>query len=484
MLAHSDEDDDGDLDLVAAFGFSADPEHSAVVQRFAREVLELDEIVRDDDPGSTVGPMSPADEEIDQLVAIPLFLRDRFDGVIICANRPGGFEEVGDELLLALGDHAGTALQHGRLRNEVREAQRGTVRALAEATAAWDPLVHRESGRLAVLAGRLGSALGFDERETDVLVCATVLRAIGHLPLPEQPLRKLGQLTREERAVLEMHPRLGFNMLAQAPGLRDVAVTLLYHHERVDGAGYPAGLAGDNIPVAARALHVLEAFGAMTHDRPYRAARGRDEACAELLLSAGSQFDERVVRAFVEVVDTPERAQEPEDAVAETLLDVLPFDPADEDGGALTRLAASAVDGQTLLGNHRALIDAVREAARDRVLGRGFAVAMAQVQDLAEINQREGYLAGDRVVQVAARAALRAAARLGGTAFRDSGRRFSIVAPLDRDEQLHDLLHEVQTEFAGGPAVRVVASPWEPGENGEDVVTRAREALLAGPDPS
>src|SRR5829696_2702883 len=125
LISRRDDDRDGLLDVALAHGFENDSRNSAVAQRFARAVLARDEIVRDDDPHPPEGTeATPADREIDTLVAIPLYMRDRFHGVIVCANRPGGFEEIGDELLLALGDHAGAALQHGRLQHELRDAQR------------------------------------------------------------------------------------------------------------------------------------------------------------------------------------------------------------------------------------------------------------------------------------------------------------------------------------------------------------------------
>ena len=262
-----------------AHGFAHDPQDSAVAQRFAHEVLALDEIVREDAPTDDVQARSPADEEIDALVAIPVYLHDRFHGVIICANRPGGFEDVDDDVLLALGDQAGAALHHGQLRNEVRDAHHAAVRALAETMSARDPEQHRETIGLAAHALTLARDLGFDDWKRDVLICATLLRNVGYLALPERLFALPGPLRPDERAVIELHPRLGFNIIGQVRALRDVATAVLYHHERFDGAGYPAGLAGKDIPIAARALAVLEAYGAMTSDRPHRMKRSPEAAC-------------------------------------------------------------------------------------------------------------------------------------------------------------------------------------------------------------
>jgi HD-GYP domain-containing protein (c-di-GMP phosphodiesterase class II) len=275
LLSREDADGDDDLDVVVSYGFEHDPADSDVTQRFARQVLSSDEIVREDDPLGDPRAASEADKEIDALVAIPLYLRDRFHGVIICANRPGGFDEVDDDVLLALGDHAGAALHHGQLHNELNETQHAAVRALLEAMAARDLTLHQESTGLTLHALALARDLELDPGQRDVLVCATLLRHVGYLAVPDRLLSEQRTLRPDERAVIELHPRVGFNIIGQIPALRDVAAAILYHHERFDGGGYPAGLAGETIPVTARALAVLEAYAAVTNDRPPTAHGGR-----------------------------------------------------------------------------------------------------------------------------------------------------------------------------------------------------------------
>ena len=241
LISRQDEDGDGELDVVRRRASSASDarRRCAALRRRGAGPRRDPARRRPAAPGPVGG--HAADGEIDALVAIPLYLRDRFHGVIVCANRRGGFEDVGDELLLALGDHAGSALQHNRLQHELGDARRSAIRVLAEAVAAHDPVLHRETGELAVHAGLLAKELDLDERERDVLVCATLLRAVGYLPLPERPRLRPGELTADERALVELHPRLGFNVLSQAPALHDVAVAVLYHHERVDGTGIRPG---------------------------------------------------------------------------------------------------------------------------------------------------------------------------------------------------------------------------------------------------
>lgn len=465
LISREDEDGDGSLDVVHFHGFDHDPTNSAVAQRFAREVLARDEILRDDDPPTPGDTESTAaDAEIDTLVAIPLYMRDRFHGVIVCANRAGGFEEVGDELLLALGDHAGDALQHDRLQHELQDAHRSVLRVLTEAVAAHDPVLHRETTELAMHAGLLAKALGLDTRARDALILATLLRAVGYLALPDGPRLRAGPLTAHERSLIELHPRLGYNVLMQAPSLQDAATAVLYHHERYDGTGYPAGLSGQDIPLAARVLAVLEAYGAMTHQRPYREPCSDQRSCVVLIAAGDTQLDPEVTQLFVEQVRrAPHVVRE---GVAAAVLDELPFETSG--------LLASAVDGATLLGNHQRLQQDVSAAAKHAA---PFGVVVLELVDLPLVNAESGHDAGDRLIEQAARAARRAAARLGGTAYRVSGRRLGILL-LARERGLTPgLLDDVRAEFLAGPAIRAAMSAWSAGEPGEAVLARARDAL-------
>jgi GGDEF domain-containing protein len=475
LLSREDADDDGELDLVVAHGFAHDPTHSAVAQRFARAVLERDEIVREDSPTTGGAEATPADEEIDSLVAVPLYLRDRFHGVVVCANRPGGFEALDDAVLLALGDHASAALHQGTLRRELHEANRAAIRTLVETVAIADPLLHEESSRLIPLALHLTQELGMSRRERDVLLCALLLRGVGNLALPERVLHAEDTLAPEERGLVEVHPRVAFNVIGQAPTLRDVATTVLYHQERYDGDGYPAGLAGDDIPRTARVLAVLEAYGAMTEGRPYRDARSPEEACEELVEGAGSQFDPEIAARLVEVV---RRSGDGGPSVlSETILEALPFDPAGTATVPLGPLGGTTTDGLTLLGDRRALQQGLRYAVGEAGAAGSFAVAVVQVEDLERINAEASFLVGDRVVQVAADNLKRAAVRLGGTAYRMGGRRLALVAPLRDGRSAGDVQDEVWAEFAGGPAIRVAVVEREPDERAEQLMARVRRAL-------
>jgi HD-GYP domain-containing protein (c-di-GMP phosphodiesterase class II) len=480
LLSREDADGDGDLDVVVSYGFEHDPADSDVTQRFARQVLSSDEIVREDDPLGDRGAASEADQEIDALVAIPLYLRDRFHGVIICANRPGGFDEVDDDVLLALGDHAGAALHHGQLHNELNETQHAAVRALLEAMAARDLTLHQESTGLTLHALALARDLELDPGQRDVLVSATLLRHVGYLAVPDRLLSEQRTLRPDERAVIELHPRVGFNIIGQIPALRDVATAILYHHERFDGGGYPAGLAGETIPVTARALAVLEAYAAVTGDRPHRARRSPEEACAELIAGAGTQFDPEIAQLFVEAVRSGPLAVD--EALADAVIEALPLNLAGQAGGGAGPLAAASTDGLTLLGNQRALHHDLREAVDTATVDSPFAVVLVQLEDLSRVNEDVSYAAGDHLIQVAARNAQRTAGRFGGRAYRASGRRLMLLVPLDGPEAATEVLNQLLTEFASGSSVRTSMAVWSPGDRAVDVLGRARDAVMR-PEP-
>ena len=159
--------------------------------------------------------------------------------MIIGANRPGGFDEVDDDVLLALGDQAGAALHHGQLHHELNEAHHAAVRTLLEAVASRDPRLHQESKGLTLHTLALARDLELEPHQRDVLVYAMLLRHVGYLAIPAHLLSEGRPLRPDERAVIELHSRIAFNVIGQIPALRDVATAVLYHHERFDGAGYP-----------------------------------------------------------------------------------------------------------------------------------------------------------------------------------------------------------------------------------------------------
>ena len=171
--------------------------------------------------------------------------------------------------------------------------------SLAKAVDARDAYTGSHSERVSELAARIAVRLGLDAEQTELIRLATSLHDLGKLAIPEEILRKPGMLTEAERLVLQRHPRIGFQML-ESLGVDPVADWVLHHHERWDGTGYPDRLQGEEIPLGARIIFVADAYDAMTSNRVYRQRLTDEEAIAELISCAGTQFDPSIVAAFVE----------------------------------------------------------------------------------------------------------------------------------------------------------------------------------------
>jgi diguanylate cyclase (GGDEF)-like protein len=178
-----------------------------------------------------------------------------------------------------------------------RAARFRAASSLARAVDARDVYTGSHSGRVAELSVRIAERMGLPPEEIELTRLAASLHDLGKLAIPEEILRKPGPLTEAERLVLERHPQIGYRML-ESLGVDPVATWVLHHHERWDGAGYPDGLPGEEIPLGARIIFVADAYDAMTSDRVYRSRLTEEEALLELERCAESQFDPAVVHAF------------------------------------------------------------------------------------------------------------------------------------------------------------------------------------------
>jgi putative nucleotidyltransferase with HDIG domain len=175
------------------------------------------------------------------------------------------------------------------------------LRALVNAVEAKDAYTYGHSRRTAEIATALGARLGLSPEDLRVLAQGAYLHDVGKIGIPDAILNKPGHLDEVEREVIETHASLGAEMVAQAPSLRPCVDIVRHHHERVDGMGYPDGMAGGDIPLLARITAVADVWDALTSDRAYRHGWAPQRALAHIIAGAGSHFDATVVQAFVQL---------------------------------------------------------------------------------------------------------------------------------------------------------------------------------------
>jgi len=201
---------------------------------------------------------------------------------------------------------------------DLRRAFVGTVRALVSAVDFKDSYTASHSSCVAEYAGMTAKVLGLGRDAVEDIRMAAYLHDLGKIGVPDEVLRKPAALTAEEGRQMRRHPAIAAHILEDVPFSPRIKLAVGHNHERWDGTGYPDGLAGEEIPIEARILSVADAYEAMTSSRPYRRSLDHDSAVAELRRYVRTQFDPRVVAAFVNALEhqraaerIPERAPTP-----------------------------------------------------------------------------------------------------------------------------------------------------------------------------
>jgi HD domain len=184
-----------------------------------------------------------------------------------------------------------------------RWAYEATVSALCQAVETKDFYTRGHSERVSRGSVMISKEIGMRAERVEAIRYAGMLHDVGKLGVPTSVLQKNGALTDDEYAAIQLHPMRGLDIVREIGFLDEALAGIMHHHERIDGKGYPMGLAGDEIPEFARVLAVADAFDAMTSNRSYRGARTVREAVAELRKWAGTQFDPAFVDAFVTAIE-------------------------------------------------------------------------------------------------------------------------------------------------------------------------------------
>ncbi|MGQ9574694.1 MAG: HD-GYP domain-containing protein [Thermoguttaceae bacterium] len=281
-----------------------------LVQRFRAEAIQRPLVRNDLDRG----PEAAEFPGVRKFVLTTLSKRDRVLGWLVALNhiRPGQTEpesalwklshmEFGTVEAGLLGSVASMLATHVCNVELVREKESlliKLVRTMVSAIDAKDPYTCGHSERVALVSRCLARHLGMSQTECERVYLAGLLHDLGKLGVPDAVLRKPGRLTDEEFGLVRPHPEKGWGILRDLEELSDLFPGVLHHHERYDGTGYPAGLAGDQIPLSARILAVADAYDAMISDRPYRAGMPPETVQRVLREGAGSQWDPEVIETF------------------------------------------------------------------------------------------------------------------------------------------------------------------------------------------
>lgn len=320
MLQDKSVDDARHLTLVAGSGLlDVDEQLSACL--YSRMESELDkgnDALLDSEVDSPFNYEWP--DNIKNIIAVPLCGKDKVvtdsDGVVsdsrsiiglmVAINRIGkeDFDSIDMKLFNSVANECAVFIENGRLFSDLKELFIGSLKALTNSIDAKDQYTHGHSERVAFISRWIAEQLAEEEQLTEEQInkvyLAGLLHDIGKIGINDNVLRKEGKLTEEEFNVIKTHPSIGSGILHEIKQMREVVPGVLCHHERVDGKGYPGGLSGDQIPLVGKIIAIADSFDAMTSRRTYRDAKTVQLALSEIEKVLGSQFDEKVGRAFID----------------------------------------------------------------------------------------------------------------------------------------------------------------------------------------
>lgn len=239
---------------------------------------------------------------------LPLRIEARIAGLLAMAKPAQGAFQTRDrpaiELLAGFG---GIVLENLALYQKNRRYYREMVETLEHSIEAKDPDTFAHSHRTGALVDALAAELHLPQLMVEQIEYGARLHDVGKIGIEDRILRKPDKLTPEEYDAMKKHPEIGYQILRSVPFLKGASTMVLYHQEWFNGHGYPEGLAGEEIPLGARLVSLIDAWDAMTSDRPYRKALSKSAATSELRRGAGTQFDAKLVDVFLRVLDRGDR---------------------------------------------------------------------------------------------------------------------------------------------------------------------------------
>jgi putative nucleotidyltransferase with HDIG domain len=304
---------DGEAEVIAARSTTHATERFAVSRTLVADVIAQGVSVFAHDASSDIrfaDGQSVIGQRVRSVMCVPLRTTDEILGALYVDSLSGAgrFNESDLELLAAIGNQAGVAMHRVRLMGELERLLLDTIKAIAATIDARDGYTHRHSERVAALTAQLAHELGLSEQDRETAELSALLHDVGKIAVPDSILNKPGKLTPDEFAEMQKHPLHGARILGniQSATVKAVLPGVQYHHERWDGAGYPAGLKGDDIPFLGRLLGVADFYDALTSARAYRGAMPADEAIRLVEQGIGTHFDPAVAAALIRIYERGE----------------------------------------------------------------------------------------------------------------------------------------------------------------------------------
>jgi PAS domain S-box-containing protein len=244
-------------------------------------------------------------------ISLPLRAQEKIIGVLhIWMVEPHIFNETEIRILIALAEIASNAIHRAMLfeqtlqhADELAHAYDNTLAGWARALELRDEITEGHTRRVTELTLKLASAMGIPDHEMTDIQRGALLHDIGKMGIPDAILQKPGAFTVRERRIMQQHPQYARDMLAGIPFLQAALDIPYCHHEHWDGSGYPRGLKGMEIPLAARIFSIIDVWDALTSDRPYRSAWSEKKTLKYIRDGSGKQFDPRVVEAFLRLIE-------------------------------------------------------------------------------------------------------------------------------------------------------------------------------------
>jgi HD-GYP domain-containing protein (c-di-GMP phosphodiesterase class II) len=235
------------------------------------------------------------------IICVPVKVKEKTIGVLEAINKKGKgrFNKEDLSLLTSLADQVAIALDNSRLYQELEEMFFQTAESLADAIEKRDSHTGGHTQRVTFYSQAIAKYLRLTPLERKWLKITSVLHDIGKIGIGDDILKKPKPLSPEEFHIIKRHSNMGVEIIEHIRQLREIIPGVKYHHEQVDGKGYPDGLRGKDIPILAKIVAVADTYDAMTTDRPYRKAKDKKMAIDELKRCSGTQLDKKVVDAFI-----------------------------------------------------------------------------------------------------------------------------------------------------------------------------------------